>query len=142
MSEIDSKLRTAVEKWEEERKLEGWLPSYSREQLATSLSSLLAERVKAAEESGRSDMLRWILSSLIEYPNGGGDQQIMTQVERLLLDARIAEAKWWRFLTIHATDSYFAVEGDSHIAELERQRDELGGGKIDSPKGQDSKAGN
>jgi hypothetical protein len=35
--------------------------------------------------------------------------------------ARLEEAKWWRHLSIVDQESYFAVEGDNRIAELERQ---------------------
>jgi len=33
--------------------------------------------------------------------------------------ARLDEAKWWRHLVFMHEDSYFAVEGDKRIAELE-----------------------
>jgi hypothetical protein len=38
---------------------------------------------QAAEQAGRCEMLRWVVSSLRDYPNGGGDKEVMAEVERI-----------------------------------------------------------
>lgn len=37
---------------------------------------------------------------------------------------RLEEAKWWRYLAIMGDDSYFAVEGQKRLQELEQQNAE------------------
>ena len=44
-------------------------------------------------EVGRNDMLRWVVGSLISYPNGGGDIQVMEQIARIEAAARQAGAE-------------------------------------------------
>lgn len=45
-------------------------------------------------------------------------------------EARLEEAKWWRHLAIMDPNSYFAVEGDKRIAELQRQVEALKGKEV------------
>jgi hypothetical protein len=81
-----------------------------------SFVSLIAEVVRDAEHKGWCDALRNVLASLEMYPNGGGDVNIMQEVERLMLAARIEEAKWFR-------DNGCWMMAVQRIASLERARE-------------------
>ncbi|MDA4129237.1 MAG: hypothetical protein OK457_00550 [Thaumarchaeota archaeon] len=44
------------------------------------------------------------------------------KAELLVAGARLEEAKWWRYLVQMHEESYFAVEGDKRIAQLEAEK--------------------
>lgn len=49
---------------------------------------------------------------------------------------RLDEAKWWRHLVIMKEQSYFAVEGDKRIAELERAAESFPSKSVERGKGE------
>lgn len=52
-------------------------------------------REAAARKAGANWMLDTIRGSFRGYPDHGGDIEIMTKVDDLLREARLAEAEWW-----------------------------------------------
>lgn len=51
-------------------------------------SHITTSAIDAARAEGHINMLRWVMTSLIDYPNGGGDIGVMKEVERLLAKER------------------------------------------------------
>ncbi len=82
------------------------------------------------------------LANHFKYPNSGPKIShkilaLITQpqqsaydraIAKAALAARIEEAKWWRHLVIMHEESYFAVEGDKRIADLQKQQAEAEAG--------------
>lgn len=53
----------------------------------------LENKVEDAKLAGANEMLDLVVSSLREYPNGGGDVNVMREVENLMQDAE--NGKWY-----------------------------------------------
>jgi hypothetical protein len=46
-------------------------------------------------------------------------QSLAALLTSVQAEARLEEAKWWRYLVQMHEESYFSVEGDKRIADLE-----------------------
>ena len=54
------------------------------------------------------------------HPPSQYGKELEESLAQLLAQARLAEAKWWRYLVQMHDESYFAIEGDKRMAELQK----------------------
>ena len=89
-----------------------------------------SETLAMIENEVSCEMLNSIVGSLRGYPDHGGDIGVMKEVQRIELEARIAEAEWVRDHT-GASSGYHSRYLDLHIKELKARL-----AALDAPKGE------
>jgi len=99
------------------------------------IRTYLAERV-AREVSAAMEQVTRNVEDLSKdaYTHGVSWGELKTAIAelsplpyaKLVAEARLDEAKWWRHLVIMDDESYFAVEGDKRIAELRTAKGDTG----------------
>ena len=80
---------------------------------------------QAAEECGRECGISGIterIGELADIIERAMRKLLAERVKEAERKVRLDEAKWWRHLVIMHDESYFAIEGDKRIAELEAER--------------------
>jgi len=110
----------------------GFCGDLARERLLPIIRTYLAREVSAAMEQAAQKLIKRGIGriDICEHDRGWNNaaetfQGIIRRLaplpfDKLVAEARLDEAKWWRHLVIMDDESYFAVEGDKRIAQLER----------------------
>ena len=98
--------------------------------LCLELDKIRSETLAMIENEVSCEMLNSIVGSLRGYPDHGGDIGVMKEVQRIELEARIAEAEWVRDHT-GASSGYHSRYLDLHIKELKARL-----AALDAPKGE------